>query len=55
MFIIDLTTSNEKYGQGHLPIFVPGLLYQASHKNTIEFCKINIFYLHKISAFKKYV
>ena len=35
-FIIDLTTSNEKYGQGHLPIFDPGLLYQASHKNTIE-------------------
>ena len=54
MFIIDLTTSNETYGQGHLPIFVPGLLYQASHKNTIEFCKINIFYLHKISVFKKY-
>ena len=27
-FIIDLTTSNEKYGQGHLPIFDPGLLYQ---------------------------
>ena len=23
-FIIDLTTSNEKYGQGHLPIFDPG-------------------------------
>ena len=45
-FIIDLTTSNEKYGQGHLPIFDPGLLYQASHKNTIELCKINIFYLH---------
>ena len=44
-FIIDLTTSNEKYGQGHLPIFNPGLLYQASHKN-IELCKINIFYLH---------
>ena len=22
-FIIDLTTSNEKYGQGHLPIFDP--------------------------------
>ena len=38
-FIIDLTTSNEKYGQGHLPI-----LYQASHKDTIELCKINIFY-----------
>ena len=53
-FIIDLTTSNEKYGQGHLPIFDPGLLYQASHKNT-ELCKINIFYLHKISVFKKYV
>ena len=31
-FIIDLTTSNEKYGQGHLPIFDPGLVYQASHK-----------------------
>ena len=29
-FIIELTTSNEKYGQGHLPIFDPGLLYQAS-------------------------
>ena len=43
-FIIDLTTSNEKYGQGHLPIFDPGLLYQASHKDTIELCKINIFY-----------
>ena len=54
-FIIDLTTSNEKYGQGHLPIFDPGLLYQASHKNTIELCEINIFYLHKISVFKKYV
>ena len=53
-FIIDLTTSNENYGQGHLPIFDPGLLYQASHKN-IELCKINIFYLHKISVFKKYV
>ena len=53
-FIIDFTTSNEKYGQGHLPIFDPGLLYQASHKN-IELCKINIFYLHKISVFKKYV
>ena len=26
-FIIDLTKSNEKYGQGHLPIFDPGLLY----------------------------
>ena len=38
---------NEKYGQGHLPIFDPGLfIYQASHKNTIELCKINIFYLH---------
>ena len=46
-FIIDLTTSNENYGQGHLPIFDPGLLYQASHKN-IELCNINIFYLHKI-------
>ena len=54
-FIIDLTTSNEKYGQGHLPNFDPGLLYQASHKITIELCKINIFYLHKISVFKKYV
>ena len=45
-FIIDLTTSksNEKYGQGHLPIFDPGLFYQASHKDTIELCKINIFY-----------
>ena len=43
-FIIDLTTSNEKYGQGHLPIFDPGLLYQASNKDTIELCKINIFY-----------
>ena len=45
-FIIDLTTSksNEKYGQGHLPIFDPGLLYPASHKDTIELCKINIFY-----------
>ena len=32
----------------------PGL-YQASHKNTIGLCKINIFYLHKISVFKKYV
>ena len=53
-FIIDLTTSNENYGQGHLPLFDPGLLYQASHKN-IELCKINIFYLHKISVFKKYV
>ena len=42
-FIIDLTTSNEKYGQGHLPIFDPGLLYQASHKNTVELCKISIF------------
>ena len=31
------------------------LIYQASHKNTIELCKINIFYLHKISVFKKYV
>ena len=49
-FIIDLTTSNEKYGQGHLPIVDPGLLYQASHKNTIELCKINIFCLHKISV-----
>ena len=27
-------------------------VYQASHKNTIELCKINIFYLHKISVFK---
>ena len=53
-FIIDLTTSNEKYRQGHLPIFDLGLLYQASHKN-IELCKINIFYLNKISVFKKYV
>ena len=35
-------------------LFDPGLLYQASHKN-IELCKINIFYLHKISVFKKYV
>ena len=26
-FIIDFTTSDEKYGQGHLPIFDPGLLY----------------------------
>ena len=43
-FIIDLTTSNEKYGQGHLPIFDPGLLYQTSHKDTTELCKINIFY-----------
>ena len=43
-FIIDLTISNEKYGQGHLPIFDPGLLYQASQKDTIELCKINIFY-----------
>ena len=43
-FIINLTTSNEKYGQGHLPIFDPGLLDQASHKDTIELCKINIFY-----------
>ena len=43
-FIIDLTTSNEKYGQRHLPIFDPGLLYQACHKDTIELCKINIFY-----------
>ena len=43
-FIIDLTTSNEKYGQGHLPIFDPGLLYQTSHKDTIELCEINIFY-----------
>ena len=40
-FIINLTTSNEKYGQGHLPIFDPGLLY---HKDIIELCKINIFY-----------
>ena len=40
-FIIDL---NEKYGQGHLPIFDPGLLYQASHKDTIELCKIIIVY-----------
>ena len=24
-------------------------------KNTIELCKINIFYLQKISVFKKYV
>ena len=54
-FIIELTTSNEKYGQGHPPIFDPCLLYQASHKSTIELCKINIFYLHKISVFKKYV
>ena len=54
-FIIELTTSNEKYGQGHLPIFDPSLLYQASLKNTIELCKINIFYLHRISVFKKYV
>ena len=54
MFIIDLTTSNEYYGQGHLPVFDPGLLYQASHKN-IELCKIKIFYLHKMSVFKKYV
>ena len=54
-FIIDLTISNEKYGQGHLPVFDTGLLYQASHKNTIELCKIHIFYLHKISVFKKYV
>ena len=38
-FIIDLTTSSEKYGQGHLPIFDPGLSYQTSHKNTIELCK----------------
>ena len=53
-FIIE-HTSNEKYGQGHLPIFDPGLLYQGSHKNTIELCKINVFYLHKISVFKKYV
>ena len=51
--IIDLTTSNEKYGQGHLPIFDPGLLYQASHKNTIELCKINIFYLHKIFSLQE--
>ena len=51
-FIIDLTTSNEKYGQGHLPVFDPGLLYQASHKN-IELCKINIFHLHKISVFQE--
>ena len=43
-FIIDLTISNEKYGHGHLPIFDPGLLYQASQKDTIELCKINIFY-----------
>ena len=43
-FIIDLTTSNEKYGQGHLPIFDSGLLYQANHNDTIELCKINIFY-----------
>ena len=35
-FIIELTTSNERYGQGHLPIFDPGLFYQASHINTIE-------------------
>ena len=41
-----------QYGQGHFPILDPGLLYQASHKNTIELCKINIFYLHKISVFK---
>ena len=53
-FIIDLTTSNKNYGQGYLPIFDPGLLYQASHKN-IELCKTNIFYLHRISVFKKYV
>ena len=31
------------------------VFYKASHKNTIELCKINIFYLHKISVFKKYV
>ena len=43
-FIVDLTTLNEKYGQGHLPIFDPGLLYQASHKDTKELRKINIFY-----------
>ena len=30
-------------------------LYQASDRNTIELCKINIFYLHKISVLKKYV
>ena len=54
-FIIELTTSNEKNGQGHLPIFDPSLLYQVSHKNTIELYKINIFCLHKISVFKKYV
>ena len=48
--LLSNTTSNEKFGQGHLPIFDPGLLYQASHKNTIELCKINVFYLHKILA-----
>ena len=31
-FIIDLTTSNEKYGQGHLPIFDPGLLFRPAIK-----------------------
>ena len=30
-----------------------GLLYQASHKNTIELYKINIFYLHKISSLQE--
>ena len=58
-FIIDLTTSNEKYGQVHLPIFDPGLLYQASHKAIKilqNFVKL-IFSLSllKISVFKKYV
>ena len=27
---------NEKYGQGHLPIFDPGIIYQASHTKLTE-------------------
>ena len=44
-FIIDLTTQMKTMDKDIiLPIFDPGLLYQASHKDTIELCKINIFY-----------
>ena len=53
-FIINLTTSNEKYGQGHLPIFDPGLLYQASLLQSFVKLTFSIS-LHKISVLKKYV
>ena len=33
-FQIEIKFGFWKYGQGHLPIFDPGLLYQASHKNV---------------------